>query len=74
MGMKQKEWGVEERKHAVGAKGDQIRAGLQTKRIRTAAYSVVNANFRKFEGIFRHGSDVALLQDAHEDEAKRTGS
>ena len=47
---------------------------MQTKRFRTATYSVVNANFRKFEGIFWVGADVALMQGAHEHEAKMMGS
>ena len=48
--------------------------GLRTKRFRTAPYSVVNANIRKFAVIFRDGADVALMQGAHEHEAKRMGS
>ena len=31
-------------------------------------------NLRKFAGIFHRGADVALMQGAHEHEAKRMGS
>ena len=61
MNMKQRGWGVEKRKHAVGAKGDQTCTGLQTQPSPTAPYKVVNANLRKFGGVFRHGADVALM-------------
>ena len=64
--MKQRGWGVEKRKYAVGAKGTQTCTGLKTKPFRTALYSVGNANFLKFEGIFRDGADVALVHGAHE--------
>ena len=74
MNMKQRGWEVHKRKHAVGAKSAQTCTGLQIKRFRIAPYSVVNANFRKFEGIFRDGANVALMQGAHEHEAKRMGS
>ena len=47
---------------------------MKTKRLRTAPYSVVNANFREFEGIFRDSADIALMQGAHGHEAKRMGS
>ena len=49
---------VENRRHAVGAKaGKPVRAS-KIKRFRTAPYSVVNANFRKFDGIFRDGAEL----------------
>ena len=48
--------------------------GLQTKPSRTAPYSAINANLRKFSGIFRHGADVALMQGVLEHEAKGMGS
>ena len=70
MKMKQRGWGVKEKKHAVGAKVTQTCTGLQTKRFRTEPLSVVNANFGKFEGIFRDGANAVLIQGAHEHEAK----
>ena len=69
-----KRMGIEKRKHAVGAKGVQTCTGLQTKRFHTAPSSVVNASVRKLAGIFRDGADVALMQGAHEHEAKMIGS
>ena len=66
MDMKQRGLGVEKRKHAVGAQDTQNCTSLQTKRFRTAAYSVDNANFFKLNGIFRDGADVALMKSAHE--------
>ena len=74
MDMKQRGWEVEKGKHAVSAKGAQTCTGLQTKRFRTTAYSVVNANFRKFESIFRDDADVSQMQGAYEHEAKEMGS
>ena len=74
MNMKQRRWGVEHGRHAVGAKAAQLCTGLQTNRFRIAPYSVINANFTKFASIFRDGADVALKQGTHEHEAKRMGS
>ena len=73
MNIKQRGWGVEKRKPAVGAKRTQTCTGQQTQPSTTAPYNVVNANFRNFGGIFRHGADVALMQGAHEHEAKVMG-
>ena len=74
MNMKLRGWGVEKRKHTVGAKGAQTCTGLQTKPSPTAPYSVVNANLRKFAGIFRHSADVVLMQGVLQHEAKEMGS
>ena len=67
-------WVVEKWKPAVGAKGAQTCTGLQTKTSPTAPYCAVHANLRKFAGIFWNGADVALMQGAHEHEAKGVGS
>ena len=74
MNMKQSGWGVELWKSAVGANGAQTCTVLETKLPCTTQYIAVNSNFRKFGGIFRHGADVALMQSAHQHEAKRMGS
>ena len=71
--MKLRGCGVEKQKLAVGAKCAQTCMGLQTKTSPTAPYSVVNANLRKFGGIFRHGADVALMQGVLEHKAKGCG-
>ena len=39
-----------------------------------AYYSAVMEYLRKFAGIFRHSANVALIQGAHEHEAKRLRS
>ena len=74
MNIKQRGWAVEKGKHAVGAKGAKTCTGLQSKPSRTAPYCAVNANLRKFAGIFRHGADVVLMQGAQEHEPKRMSS
>ena len=74
MNMKQSGWGVELWKSAVGAHGAQTCTVLETKPPCTTPYIDVNSNFRKSGGIFRHGADVALMQGAHQHEAKRMGS
>ena len=74
MNIKQRGWGAEKRKPAVDAKGTQTCTGLQTQPSPTVPYNAVNANFRKFGVLFRHGADVALMQGAHEHEAKRMRS
>ena len=73
MNMKQKGWAVEKRNPVVGANATQKFTGQQTQPSPTAPYSAVNANLRKFAGIFRHGADVALMEGAHENKAKRKG-
>ena len=55
-------------------KGAQTCTRLETKTAPTAPSSVVNANLHKFAGNFWHGADVALMQGAHELEAKGMGS
>ena len=74
MNIKQKGWAVEKRNPAVGANGTQTITGQQTQLSPTAPYSAVNVNSQKFAGIFRHGTDVALMEGAHEYKAKRMGS
>ena len=74
MNMKQREWGVEKRKQAVGGKGAQTNMVQQTELSPTEPYNVVNANLRKFWGILRHCADFAPTQGAHEHEAKRMES
>ena len=64
---------MKKRKQAVGTKGAQTCTYLQTHPYPTAAYNVLNANLRKFGGIFRHGAHVALLQDAYEHETRGWG-
>ena len=54
-------------------KGASTCTGLQTKPP-TAPYSAINANLRKFAGIFRNGADVALMQGSPEHETKWMGS
>ena len=71
--MKQRYWGVEKRKHTVGAKGAQTCTGLKSKTSPTAPYSAVKANLRKFAGIFQNGADVAQMQGAREHETKGMG-
>ena len=73
MNMKQRGWGVEIWKPAVGANGAQTCTGLQINPPCTTPYSAVNANLRKFRGIVRRGVHVALMQGAHEHETKRWG-
>ena len=48
--------------------------GLQTLLFPTALYNAVNANLRKFAGTIRHRADIALMQGAHEHQAKRMES
>ena len=74
MNMKQRGMGVEIWTPAVGANGAQTCTVLQTKPLCSTRYCAVNANLRKFGGIFRNGADVALMQGAHEHETKRMGS
>ena len=74
MNMKKSGWGVEIWKSAVGANGAQTCTVMETKLTYTTPYIAVNSNFRKFGGIFRHGADVALMQGAHQHEAKRMES
>ena len=74
MNMKQRGWGVEIWKPAVGANGAQTCTGLQAKPRCYTLYSAVNANLRKVGSIIRHGADFVLMQGAHEHEAKRMGS
>ena len=72
--MKQEGRGLEKRKHVVGARSAQTCKGQQTQPSPNAPYNIVNGNLRNFEGIFRHGADVALILDADEHEAKRMGN
>ena len=74
MNINQKGSGVEIRRYAVGANAAQTCTGLQTKPVCSKLYNVVNANLLKFGGILRYGADVALMQGAHQHEAKRMGS
>ena len=70
MNMKQRGWGVEIWKPAVGSNGIQTCTGLQIKPRFSSPESAVNANLRKFRGIFRYFAHVALMQGAHDHEAK----
>ena len=74
MNMKERGWGVEIWRPAVGANGAKTCTGLQIKPVCSTPYSVVYANLRKFGGIFRYCADVALMQGSHEHETKRKGS
>ena len=71
MNMKQRGWGVELWKPAVGTNCDQTCTGLQTKSVCSTAYS--DANSRKFVGILRYGAHIALIQGAYEHKPKRIG-
>ena len=51
MNVKQRGWGVEIWKPAVGESGVQTCTGLQNKPVCSTRYSAVNANMRKF-GVF----------------------
>ena len=73
MNMKQSGWGVEI-KSAVGANGAQTCMVLETKPPCTTPYIAVNSNLSKFRGIFQHGTDVVLMQGAHQHDGKRMGS
>ena len=74
MNTKQSEWGDEIGKPAVCANCAKTCTGMQTKPVCSSTYSVFYTNLRKFGGIFRYGDDVALMEAAHEHEAKRVGS
>ena len=74
MNTKHRGWGVEICKPAVVANGVQTCTGLQIKPLCFTPYSAVSVNLRKMWGIFRHGADFALIQGAHEHEARRMGS
>ena len=76
MNTKQRVWVFEKRKPAVGAKGFQTSTGQQTQPSPTAPapYNIVNANLRKFGGIFRYDADFAVMQCAHEHVTERMGS
>ena len=70
MNMKLMGWGVEILEPAVCSNGVQTCTGLQTKPFPIAPYSDVMEDKRIFPSIFGHGADVALMQGAHEHEAK----